>query len=95
MNRETVLADLRARGSVGFCFFDDPRGRTNTVVVSYGREGFQTWIQDERAQPIEGSLRVFAEERDALADFAHRVQLWNRVSGVRAPGPSGESPAAV
>ncbi|MEW2010198.1 MULTISPECIES: hypothetical protein [Microbacterium] len=95
MNRDTVLADLRARGSVGFCFFDDPRGKTNTVVVSYGREGFQTWIQDERAQPIEGSLRVFAAEQEALADFAHRVQLWNRVSGVLSPGPSGAGAAAV
>lgn len=84
MNRDTVIADLRARGYTGYCFFDDPRGKTNVIVVSYGRSGYQTWIQDERAQPIDGSLRTFSEEHAALADFAHRVELWNRISGVRA-----------
>lgn len=83
MNRDTVLADLRARGYAGFCFLDDSRGKSNVIVLSFGRNGFQTWIQDERAQPISGSLRTFAEEPTALADFVHRVEIWNRVSGVR------------
>lgn len=83
MNRDTVLADLRARGFSGYCLGDDPRGKTNVVVLSHGRSGYQTWIQDERAQPIEGSLRVFGEEHEALRDFAHRVEIWNRISGVR------------
>ena len=87
MNRDTVLADLRARGYAGYCFFEDPRGKQNVIVVSFGRDGLQTWIQDERAQPIRGSLRTFREENEALTDFAHRVALWNRVSGVRSPTP--------
>lgn len=84
MNRDTVIADLRARGFSGYCFFDDPRGKINAIAVAYGRNGYQTWIQDERAQPIDGSLRTFGDEPAALADFAHRVELWNRISGVRA-----------
>lgn len=83
MNRDIVLADLRARGYTGFCFFDDPRGKSNVVALSFGRNGFQTWIQDERAQPLSVSLRTFAEEHEALADFTHRVEIWNRISGVR------------
>jgi hypothetical protein len=35
MNRDTVIADLRARAYTGYCFFDDPRGKTNVIVVSY------------------------------------------------------------
>lgn len=85
MNRDTVIADLRARGYTGHCFFDDPRGKANVVAVSFGRDGYQTWIQDERAQLIGGSLRTFADEQAALADFAHRVEIWNRISGVRRP----------
>ncbi|OAN42095.1 hypothetical protein [Microbacterium sp. H83] len=85
MNRDTLLADLRARGLSGFCFFEDPRGKAHVVVISFGRDGFQTWLQDERAQPIVSSLRTFAEERDALSDLAHRVEVWNRIDGVRSP----------
>lgn len=85
MNRDTVIADLRARGYTGYRFFEDPRGAANVVALSFGRDGYQTWIQDERAQLLGGSLRTFADEQDALADFAHRVAIWNRVSGVRGP----------
>lgn len=83
MNRDTVLADLRARGHAGYSLFEDPRGTPNVIVLTFGRNGFQTWIQDERAQPIAGSLRAFDAESEALADFTHRVEIWNRVSGVR------------
>jgi len=83
MNRDTVLADLRARGHAGYSLFEDPRGKPNVIVLTFGRNGFQTWIQDERAQPIAGSLRAFHAESEALADFTHRVEIWNRVSGVR------------
>ncbi|PKI92275.1 hypothetical protein CW368_05480 [Actinomycetales bacterium SN12] len=86
MNRDSVLADLRARGHSGYCLFDDPRGKANVVVLAFGRNGCETWTQDERAQTIRGSLRTFADEGKALADFAHRVEVWNRVSGVRSPG---------
>lgn len=85
MNRDAVIADLHARGYTGFAFFEDPRGKSNVVAVSFGRAGFQTWIQDERAQPIDGSVRTFADEPAALADFVHRVEIWNRLSGVRTP----------
>lgn len=83
MNRDTVIADLAARGHAGYSLFEDPRGKPNVVVLTFARDGFQTWIQDERAQPITGSLRTFAQEPEALADFAHRVEIWNRISGVR------------
>ena len=59
MNRDTVLADLRARGHAGYSLFEDPRGKPNVIVLTFGRNGFQTWIQDERAQPIAGSLRAY------------------------------------
>lgn len=85
MNRDTVIADLRARGHAGYSLFEDPRGKPNVIVLAFGRDGFQTWIHDERAQPIAGSLRTFAEESDALSDFTHRVEIWNRISGVRSP----------
>ncbi|MEV8251840.1 hypothetical protein AB0O87_13070 [Microbacterium sp. NPDC076768] len=83
MNRNTVQADLQVRGYVGYCFFEDPRGKQNVIVLSAARNGFQSWIQDERAQLISGSLRTFTEENDALTDFTHRVELWNRISGLR------------
>ncbi|WP_314422362.1 hypothetical protein [uncultured Microbacterium sp.] len=86
MNRDTLIADLRARGREGYALFEDPRGKPNVVVLAFGRNGFQSWIQDERAQPIEGSLRTFDEEPEALADFAHRVEIWNRISGIRSTG---------
>lgn len=83
MNRATVLADLQVRGFTGYCLFDDPRGKPHVVVLAANRDGFQTWIQDERAQLVSNSLRTFADEGEALADFAHRVAIWNRVTGVR------------
>lgn len=85
MNRDTVIADLRARALTGYCFYEDPRGQAHVVVLSYTRDGYQTWIQDERAQLVGGSLRTFAAESEALGDFVHRVEIWNRISGVRPP----------
>jgi hypothetical protein len=83
MNRDTVASDLAARGCTGFVLFDDPRAKTNAVVIAHSRTGFVTYIQDDRAQPLPPSVREFADEQSALADFAHRVEIWNRIAGVR------------
>ncbi|WP_029145562.1 hypothetical protein [Microbacterium luticocti] len=83
MNRDTVASDLAARGYTGYVLFDDPRSKTNVVVIAQGRAGFVTYIQDDRAQVLPPSVREFADEQSALADFAHRVDVWNRITGVR------------
>lgn len=83
MSRETVKLDLEARGLTGYVLLTDPRNRTNVVVLAQGRDVWATFLQDERAQVMGTSVREFAGEAEALADFVHRVKLWNRITGVR------------
>ncbi|GAA4480887.1 hypothetical protein [Microbacterium panaciterrae] len=83
MNRETVGLDLAARGFTGYALLTDPRGKSNIVVLAEGSGVWATFLQDERAQVLRPSLREFAHEEEALADFVHRVELWNRITGVR------------
>ncbi|QAY60133.1 hypothetical protein ET475_09115 [Microbacterium protaetiae] len=83
MNRDAVASDLTARGYTGFVLLGDPRSQTNVVVLAQSRNGWVTYIQDERAQLLTPSVREFAGEDDALADFVHRVEVWNRLTSVR------------
>ena len=83
MNRDTVTLDLAARGFTGYVLLADPRGKANVVVMARGNDVWATFLQDERAQVLPQSVREFVREEDALADFVQRVELWNRISGVR------------
>ncbi len=83
MNRDPVALDLAARGFAGYVLLTDPRGKANVVVMARGNDVWATFLQDERAQVLPQSVREFVREEDALADFVQRVELWNRISGVR------------
>lgn len=79
MTRDEALAIIEEEHLTGGIWFESPHNHSNSVAVHVHGDGFRVLNTDERA--VQGAVREFDNESDALDLFIHRLRLSNEPKG--------------